>query len=159
MDGRKKDHHPIAVERRESPRRGAEFAARFRVISGETGRVSKEIPGTVKNLSESGFCLATNFTIVEELHVLASSSGVTGNTLDLQISLPDHSNLKMLGAACWYDLAGEDDPCRYNVGIRITEISPDNLTALKTFLRLERKARWKSFGSRWLSRLLRRSYT
>ncbi len=157
MDGRGKNNHRATVERRESPRWGAEFPARFRVISGETGRVTKEIPGAVKNLSDSGFCLATNFTIVEELHVLASSSGVTGNTLDLQITIPGRNNLKMLGTACWYDLTDEGDPYRYNVGIRITEISSEDLASLRTFLKQERKARWKSFGNRWLLRLLRRS--
>ncbi len=153
----KKDNNSNTVERRESPRWGAEFPARFRVISGETGRITKEILGAVKNLSESGFCLATNFTIVEDLHVLSSSSGVTGNALNLRISLPESNDLKILGTACWYDLTGDGDPYRYNVGIRITEISPEHLASLKTFLRQERKARWKSFGARWISRILRRS--
>ncbi len=153
MAGRQKNHNRSTEDRRESPRRGGRFPARFRVISGETGRVTKEIPGAVKNLSASGFCLATNFTIVEELHVLSSSSGVTGNTLEVVISVPDRRNLKMLGNACWYDLTGKGDPYRYNVGIHITEISSEDLAALKTFLKEERKQRWKSVGKGWLARL------
>ncbi|NOY53938.1 MAG: PilZ domain-containing protein [Deltaproteobacteria bacterium] len=156
MTGAQTDNHCITEDRRETPRRDTEFPARFRVISGETGRVSKEIPGAVKNLSESGFCLATNFTIVEELHVLSSSSGVTGNILELTISVPGHNNLRMSGTACWYDLTDKDDPYRYNVGIHITEISSADLTSLKRFLKEERKARWKSFGKNWLSRFRRK---
>jgi len=144
-------------DRRESPRRGTEFSARFRVISGETGRTTKEVPAVVKNLSISGFCLATDFTVVEELHVLSSSSGVTGNSLEFTISVPERRDLKMLGTARWYDLTDEDDSYRYNVGVHITEIPSADLAILKIFLKEERKKRWKSIGKDWLSRFRRRS--
>jgi hypothetical protein len=155
MSGKREKDKSLAIERRESPRWGMDFPARFRVISGDSGRVSKEILGAVKNLSESGFCLATNFTIVEDLHVLASSSGVSENILEIRITFPDDKELALKGLACWYDLNEAGGPYRYNVGIRITEISPDNRTDLRTYLRNERKAKMKSFGRKWLGRLLR----
>lgn len=144
-------------ERRERRRQGADLEVLFRIVSGETGRKTKEIPGTVKNLSETGFCLLTDLTVIEDLHVLASSSGIAKNRLELTITLSNQEKVRVDGVACWYNLSEAGAPYRYRVGVQIKAVSEGNLSLLRKFLARERKKRFlKGFpGTDWLARLFK----
>jgi hypothetical protein len=144
-------------ERREKNRFCADLEAHFCIVSGEEGRKSKEIRAGVKNLSESGFCLATNLTMIDDLHVLASSSGTSGNTLQIRIPLPDKHEIELLGIACWYNLADADDSYRYHVGVKILRISKEDLLAMEKFVRVGFAERLKRIGTKLVGRILPRS--
>jgi len=146
-------------ERRETHRLGADFKAHFCIISGETGKKTKEIQGAVKNLSEAGFCLNTDLTMVDDLHIQAGSSGISKNTLAIRIQLPDQKEVRVSGLACWYDLSGPGDACQYSVGVQVTKISEEDLEILRKFLRQDRKDKVYKFflQFKWLGRLFRGS--
>lgn len=147
----------VSEERRSASRLEANLKVSFRIICGRTGRKTRLIPVSIKNLSISGFCMATDMTMVEDLHVLASSSGGADNTLEVSIRLPDQSEILIQGSACWYNLSEPGDLCRYNVGVRIRKISETDLTLLKKFLRQNRKERFYKniLGMKWFKRILR----
>jgi len=153
------DQNETSEERRAVQRRGADLKVRFRVISGEGGRRTKEVPGAVKNLSETGFCLATDLTMVDDLHVLTGSSGISRNKLELKLQLPDIKEIQINGSACWYNLAEPQESYRYNVGVQIEMISEQDLDLLRKFLRQERKERLVKgfFNIKWLMRLFGRT--
>jgi hypothetical protein len=150
-----KGQNETAEERRAAHRRGADLNVRFRVISGDRGRKTKEVPGAVKNLSETGFCLATDLTMVDDLHILTGSSGISKNKLELKVQLPDQQEIHINGSACWYNLAEPHEAFRYNVGVQIETIPDPDLDLLRTFLRQERKEKLMKgfFNIKWLVRL------
>jgi hypothetical protein len=154
-----KEQNQALDERRETHRLGADFKAHFCIISGETGRKTKEIRGSVKNLSEAGFCLNTDLTMVDDLHVQAGSSGVSKNALAIRIQLPDQEEVRVSGLACWYDLSGSGDPYQYRVGVQVTKIPGEDLETLRKFLRQARKEKAYKFflQFKWLGRLFRGS--
>jgi len=147
----------VSEERRSASRLEANLKVSFCIICGRTGRRTKRIPVSVKNLSISGFCMATDMTMVEDLHVLAGSSGGADNTLEVRIQLPDQSEILIQGSACWYNLSEPGDFCRYNVGVKIRKISETDLALLKKFLRRNRKERfYKNIREiKWVQRLMR----
>ncbi len=149
----------VLDERREASRLGTDFKVHFCIISGESGKRSKEIQGSVKNLSETGFCLNTELTMVDDLHVQAGSSGISKNTLAIRIHLPDQKEVRVSGSTCWYDLSGPGDSYQYNVGVQVTKISEEDLGVLRKFLRQNRKERlYRSLLQfKWLGRLFRGS--
>ena len=151
----KNNQQKLDEERRDVHRRGADLKVSFAIVSLENGRKTKEVPGAVKNLSETGFCLTTDLTIIDDLHVLSSSSGVSKNQLDIKLVLPNDKEIRMDGYACWYNLAEAGSFYRYDVGVRIEKISEEDLSLLRTCLREERKMKLlKSlFGIKWLERL------
>jgi hypothetical protein len=158
MNTLKNDQKQVAKERREALRHGADLTARFCVVSGESGKKTKEVPATVTNLSEAGFCLATEFTVIDDLHVLSSSSGISKNSLEINFQLPGEKEIRIVGTACWYNLGIPGGTYRYDVGTQIDEISESDMTLLKTFIRQERKGTFFKtlFGMKWLERLFSR---
>jgi len=143
------------VERREVPRRSTDLPARFRVVSGETGRKSKEVPAAFKNLSEAGLCLTTDLTRVDDLHIVAGGSGIVPNRLEISLLLPEGMEIRIRGTALWYNLATPAARHRYEVGVKIEEIAEHDLETLRAFLRRERRERWLDRpGMRWLERIL-----
>ena len=145
----------LGLERREAPRRSTDLPARFRVICGETGRRSKEVPAAFKNLSQGGLCLTTDLTRVDGLHIVAGGGGIVPNRLEIRLELPHGVEIRVVGRALWYDLAAPDAGHRYEVGIKIQEIGEHDLAALRAFLRRERRERWLGrSGVRWLERIL-----
>ncbi len=144
-------------ERRAVPRTSAGLKAFFRVVSGDTERQTKEVPAIVANLSETGFCLNTNFTVVEDLHVLTSSWGLSGNTLQIRIPFPDKAEIRMSGTACWYNVATPEDSYGYVIGVSVTKMSKRDYEALREFLGNGRPKSRSIRGTGWLDRLFRRS--
>jgi len=143
-------------ERRVETRFGIELQARFSIVSGEMEKKSRAVPGIVQNLSEKGFCLSTDFTIVDNLHVLVSKSGVAGNTLEIRIFLPDGKEILILGTACWYNLSNRKGTYRYDMGIRIDRLSEEDQLNLRQFLQKARRNRFHLPGIRWFERLFQR---
>ncbi len=144
-------------ERRAVPRSTAGLKAFYRVVSGDTERKTKEVPALVTNLSETGFCLNTNFTVVEDLHVLTSSWGLSGNTLEVRLPFPDRPEIRMSGTACWYNVATPADTYSYIIGVSVTKMSQRDYQALQEYLRSHRPKGRSMRGTRWLDRLFRRS--
>ncbi|MEK6777419.1 MAG: hypothetical protein AABY87_11160 [bacterium] len=157
METSSKDQNGVSKERRSVRRLEANLEVSFRIICGRTSRQTKSIPVSIKNLSVTGFCLATDMTMVEDLHVMAGSSGGADNTLEVRIRFPDQNEILIHGAACWYNLAESGALYRYKVGVRIKKISETDLALLKKFLRRNRKEMFYNslLRIKWIERLLR----
>ncbi|MDX1763582.1 MAG: PilZ domain-containing protein [bacterium] len=140
-------------ERREASRVGTDLVAYFRVVSGEGGKKSKEVSASLENLSKAGCRLATNLIMVDGLHILSSSTGTAGNALEIRIPLKGERNVQIQGTTLWYNTADARSSHRYKVGVQVTQISEEDLVAMRNYLGLSFRDKLKNLGARWMNRL------
>jgi len=143
----------VLQERREVPRVGADLGAYFRVVSGDGGEKSKEVSASVENLSEAGCCLATDLIMVNDLHILSSSMGTAGNSLEIRIPLTGEREVRILGATSWYNKADARSRHRYKVGVKTTHISEEDRLTMRQVLPRSFREKLKALGARWMGRL------
>lgn len=143
----------VPQERREAPRVGADLGAYFRIVSGDGGKKSKEVSVSVENLSEAGCCLVTDLIMVDDLHILSSSMGTAGNTLEIRIPLTGDREVRILGATSWYNTADARSRHRYKVGVKTTHISEKDRLTMRQYLPRSFREKVKVLGARWMGRL------
>lgn len=93
-----------------------------------------------RNISQTGICLDADQDQIETLNILANFDRREPPVLHLEIMLPNENEpVKFKGSVCWYDIAADKNPFRYQVGIVFTEPGQKEYRILKNFLKSQRE--------------------